>query len=76
MSASRVRVERTFETSSVLGTHATGLRTVIKSGIAPSANAIRRGTMIIMALTMTSLTDVVLHLEDVMNEGSSLSLTI
>jgi hypothetical protein len=39
-------------------------------------NATMRGTMIIMALTMTNPTNIILWLEDAMNGESSLSLTI
>jgi hypothetical protein len=76
MSTTKVRVERTCGTSFVPETCVTGSRTIAKNEIALSANAAMRGTMISMALTKTNPTDVVLRLEDITKEGSSLSLTI
>jgi hypothetical protein len=66
----------TFGTSCIPGTHAIGSRTVTKNEIALNTSAATRGTTINMALTMINLTDVILRLEDVMKEGSSLSLAI
>jgi hypothetical protein len=51
--------------------HAAGSRTATKSDITLSVNAAMRGTMIIMAPTMTNLTNVVLRLEGAMKGGSS-----
>jgi hypothetical protein len=67
-------MKRTCGTSFATETHETRLRTVTKNKIAPSVNAAMRGTMIIMALTMTSPTNVVLRLEDAM-KGNQAFLT-
>jgi hypothetical protein len=67
-------MKRTCGTSFATETHATRLRTVTKNKIAPSVNVAMRGTMIIMALTMTSPTNVVLRLEDAM-KGNQAFLT-
>jgi hypothetical protein len=72
----RVRMRRTYGTSFVQETHMTRSRTIAKNEIAPSTNAAMKGTMIIMALTTTTPTDIVLRLEGVMKWGSSLSLVI
>jgi hypothetical protein len=76
MSTAGVRVERISGMSSIPGMLVTGLRTVAKTEIALSTSATTRGTMIIMALIMTSPPDVVLRLEIVTQEESSLSLPI
>jgi hypothetical protein len=54
--------------------HATGLKTGTKNKIVSSVNDAMRGTMVIMALIMTSPTSTVLQLRDAMKGGSSLSL--
>jgi hypothetical protein len=75
MSVARVRVERTFGMSFIPGKHVTELRTVAKNEITPSATVAMKGTMITMALTMTSLLDVILQLEGIMNGGDQFFLS-
>jgi hypothetical protein len=74
MSMARVRVEKTFKTFFVPGTHAIGSRTIAETQTGPIACAAMRGTMISIAPTKTSLPDVVLRQEATMREESRLSL--
>jgi hypothetical protein len=76
VSVARVRVKRTFGMSFATEMHTTWSKTVAKNEVLPNVNATMRGTMIIMALTMTNPTNIILWLEDAMNGESSLSLTI
>jgi hypothetical protein len=68
----QVRVKKIYETSFTTETPMTELRTTAKSGTAPSANAVTRGTLIIMAPTTTSPTDIMLRLEDAMKGGGGI----
>jgi hypothetical protein len=73
MSTARVKVERTFRTSFQPGTLVTGSRIMAKIEIVLSASTVMRGTMISMVPTMTNLPNVILRLEAIMQEESSLS---
>jgi hypothetical protein len=66
VSMARVRMKRTYGTSSATEMHATGSKIVAKNEIALSTNVVKRGTIIIMALTTTSQTGVILRLKDTM----------
>jgi hypothetical protein len=76
VSVARFKMKGTYMMSFAIETHATGSRIVTKNKITSSVNDTMRGTMIIMALTMTSPTNIVLRLEDTMKRESSLSLMI
>jgi hypothetical protein len=76
MSTARVRAEKTFGTFFVPRMHAIGSRIIIKTEIVPIASVATSGTMISVAHTTTSLLDVVLQLEVVMQEESRLSPAI
>jgi hypothetical protein len=63
MSATRVRALEMLEMSFEAKTPVTGSRIVVGIGIVPSANAIMRGTMISMVLTMSRSPGIVHRLE-------------
>jgi hypothetical protein len=73
MSTARDRAEKTFGMFFIPGMHAIGSRIIIKTEIVPIASVAMSGTMISVAHTTTSLLDVVLQLEVVMQEESRLS---
>jgi hypothetical protein len=74
VSTAGIGMKGTCTTSFTTVVHTTRLRTGAKNEIVLNANDTKRGTMIIMALTMTNPTGIILWLEDAMKRGSSLSL--
>jgi hypothetical protein len=69
-----VGIIATCVTSSAIEMHAVGLKTGTESGSALSASSATRGTMTIMALTMTNLTGSAPQREGTMQEVSRLIL--
>jgi hypothetical protein len=70
----RVRANETFRTLFIPRMQATKLRVTSETGIASSVSTAMRGTMIYMALTMTSPLNVIHWLEPGMREESTHSL--